>query len=317
VAVIVAAIDIAYCLRRLKMRFSFRGLDLSLLREIAVFSSFIFVNMVVDQVNWNVDKFILGRVGGTALVAVYAVAAQLNSYYMSLSTTVSSVFVPRVHNMVAVADDNNALTGLFARVGRVQFLVLGLIASGLVVFGRPFLEWWAGPSYSAAYPMVLLLVIPVTIPLIQNLGIEIQRAKNMHQFRSWLYLAIAVVNVAVSIPLAQRYGGVGAAAGTAAALIVGNGLIMNWYYHKRVGLDMGLFWRSIAGFAPALAPVMVFGAAIMLFVDLRQPWAMAAWGVLFVIVYCCSMWFFGMNSSEKDLIRQPVRRVLRRSISAT
>jgi len=139
----------------------------------------------------------------------------------------------------------------------------------------------------------------------------------MHQFRSWLYLAIAVVNVAVSIPLAQRYGGVGAAAGTAAALIVGNGLIMNWYYHKRVGLDMGLFWRSIAGFAPALAPVMVFGAAIMLFVDLRQPWAMAAWGVLFVIVYCCSMWFFGMNSSEKDLIRQPVRRVLRRSISAT
>jgi len=137
VAVIVAAIDIAYCLGRLKMRFSFRGLDLSLLREIAVFSSFIFVNMVVDQVNWNVDKFILGRVGGTTLVAVYAVAAQLNSYYMSLSTTVSSVFVPRVNNMVAVADDNNALTELFARVGRIQFLVLGLIASGLVVFGRP------------------------------------------------------------------------------------------------------------------------------------------------------------------------------------
>lgn len=312
-ALVMAAIDIGYCLGRINMRFALKGLDISLLREIAVFSSFIFMNMLVDQVNWNVDKFILGRVGGTALVAVYAVAAQLNGYYLSLSTTVSSVFVPRVNKMVAVADDNGALTDLFTRVGRIQFLVLALIASGLVVFGKPFLVWWAGPDYSGAYPIVLLLVIPVTIPLIQNLGIEIQRAKNMHQFRSWLYLAIALANIALSIPLSQRYGGIGAAAGTAAALIVGNGLVMNWYYHRRVGLDMSRFWMSIAGFVPALVPVGGVGAALMLLVDLRSPVLMVGWGVVFVAVYCGSMWLLGMNASEKDLIRQPLRRVLRRS----
>lgn len=314
VAVVVAVANIVYCQGRINMRFSFKGLDLSLLREIAVFSSFIFLNMLVDQVNWNVDKFILGRVGGTALVAVYAVAAQLNSYYLSLSTTVSSVFVPRVNKMVAVADDNRALTELFTRVGRIQFLVLALIASGLVVFGRPFLVWWAGPAYSGAYPVVLLLVIPVTIPMIQSLGIEIQRAKNMHQFRSWLYLAIAVVNVAVSIPLAQRYGGVGVATGTAIALIVGNGLVMNWYYDQRVGLNIRHFWKQIAGFVPALIPVVIFGAALMLFVDLGHPGLIAAWGVAFAIVYGCSMWLFGMNTSEKDLIRRPLKRLFRRRI---
>lgn len=36
---------------------------------------------------------------------------------------------------------------------------------------------WAGTNYSEAYPITLLLIVPVTIPLIQNLGIEIQRAK--------------------------------------------------------------------------------------------------------------------------------------------
>jgi len=311
VALVMAAIDIYYCLSRINMRFSFKSLDMSFLREIAVFSSFIFMNMLVDQINWNVDKFILGRVGGTSLVAVYAVAAQLNSYYLSLSTTVSSVFVPRVNKMVAVVDDNKALTHLFTRVGRIQFLVLALIASGLVVFGKPFLVWWAGSDYSGAYPIVLLLVLSATIPLVQNLGIEIQRAKNMHQFRSWLYLGIAIMNVALSIPLAQRYGGVGAAAGTAAALLVGNGLIMNWYYHTRVGLDMRHFWRSIVALLPGLVPVIGVGAAIMMLVDLQHPGQMVAWGLLFVAVYCCSMWLLGMDTSEKDLIRGPLGRFLR------
>ena len=47
--------------------------------------------MIIDQVNWNVDKFLLGRFRGTVAVAVYGLAAQLNSYYMSLSTAISSV----------------------------------------------------------------------------------------------------------------------------------------------------------------------------------------------------------------------------------
>ena len=41
------------------------------MKEMTVFSSFIFINMVVDQINWNVDKFILGRFRGTVSVAVY------------------------------------------------------------------------------------------------------------------------------------------------------------------------------------------------------------------------------------------------------
>ncbi len=35
----------------------------------------------------------------------------------------------------------------------------------------------------------------------------------------------------LSIPLAKAYGGTGAAIGTAISLLIGNGLVMNWYYH--------------------------------------------------------------------------------------
>lgn len=309
VAVAVTVADVAYGVRRLGMRVSFKRLDFALLGEIAIFSSFIFINMITDQVNWNVDKFILGHVGGTVLVAVYALAAQLNAYYISLSTAVSSVFIPRVNRLAVAAGDDRELTRLFTRVGRVQFMILALVCTGLVIFGRQFINLWAGPDYVGAYPVLLLLAIPVTIPLVQNLGIEIQRAKNLHKFRSWLYLGIAVVNVGVSIPLAQRYGAVGAAMGTAGALLIGNGLIMNFYYHKRVGIDMGYFWKAIAGFAPALAAAGTVGAATMRFANTSSVSGLLVWGLVYVGAYGVSMWFLGMNSSERELLRRPVMRL--------
>lgn len=310
--VLVTIVTAWYCFTRLDFEFSLRGLDWALAGEVAVFSSFIFVNMVVDQVNWNVDKFILGRISGTAAVAVYGLAGQLNGYYMSLGSTISNVFVPRVHRMVAAATDRVQLSQLFTRVGRVQFLVLALVGCGLAIFGRPFILMWAGADYIDAYSVVMLMVVPVTIPLIQNLGIEIQRAMNLHKFRSWVYLGMAILNVLLSVPLALRFGGVGAAAGTAASLLIGNGLLMNVYYHRSVGLDMGRFWKEILSLAPALLPPAALGVVVVSVVKPSGLVETLVWALVYVGVYCAAMWFMGMNDYEKELLRLPVRRALRR-----
>lgn len=302
-------INAVYCVNKLKMKFSFRNFDFKLMREMTVFSSYIFINLLIDQINWNVDKFILGRFHGTVSVAVYGLAAQLNTYYLSISTAISSVFIPRVHKLVANDNNNNELTLLFTRIGRIQFIMLSLIASGLIFFGRSFINMWAGKEYDGAYPILLLLIIPVTIPLIQNIGIEIQRAKNMHQFRSWVYFFIALGNLALSIPLARAYGGVGAAIGTGIALIIGNGLIMNWYNHVKVGLDMKFFWKQILKFTPAfIAPIMA-GVLMNTFFNLTNLLYFLTFGIMYTIIFCISMWLFGMNQYEKDLIGKPVRNL--------
>ncbi len=301
-----------FCFKKLNIKFLFHQFDFSLMREMAIFSSYIFMNMIIDQINWNVDKFILGRFRGTIAVAVYGLAAQLNTYYLSLSTAISNVFIPRVNRMVAVNNDNKKLTDLFTRVGRIQFILLSLVCTGLIFFGQPFINMWAGTNYNEAYPILLLLVVPVTIPLIQNLGIEIQKAKNMHRFRSWIYFFIAIANVFLSIPLAKAYGGIGAAAGTAISLIIGNGFIMNWYYHKKVGLDMRYFWSKILKFIPSFLPPMVIGILMLLFVDLYHIVSFLICGIIYVIVFCVSMWFLGMNQYEKDLIEKPMLEVLKK-----
>ncbi|MDR1700871.1 MAG: oligosaccharide flippase family protein, partial [Lachnoclostridium sp.] len=113
-----------FCIHKHHMRFIFRGFELKKIKEIWIFSSYIFINMIVDQINWSVDKFLLGKMLGTVSVAIYAVAANLNVYYMNFSTSISSVFIPRVNYLVASGKEDQELTKLFTKVGRIQFYVL-------------------------------------------------------------------------------------------------------------------------------------------------------------------------------------------------
>lgn len=301
-----------YCFRKLHIRFCFNGFQPSLLKEMWIFTFFIFLNQIIDQVNWSVDKFLLGRLSGTTAVAVYGVGGQINMLYLQFSTSISNVFVPKVNRIVAEKDDNDLLTKMFTKVGRVQFIVLALILSGFVFFGRPFMGMWAGKGYESAYYVAILLITPVTVPLIQNLGIEIQRAKNMHKARSIVYFFIAIANVFISIPLIKAFGPTGAALGTTLSLIAGNIIFMNWYYQKRIGLDMVYFWKQIACFIPALIVPAALGIFIMKTVNINGVIPLGIFIIAYSVVYCLSMYFFGMNEEEKQLVKGSINRVFRK-----
>lgn len=298
-----------FCIKKLKMKFCFRGFRFSLLKEMWVFTFFIFLNQIIDQINWSVDKFLLGRMSGTAAVAVYGIGGQINTLYVHMATAVSNVFVPKVNRLVEESDDNKALTGLMIRVGRIQLLILALIVVGFTFLGKPFIQLWAGAGYEESYLVALWLIIPVSLPLIQNLGIEIQRAKNMHRVRSIVYTCLAAANVVFSIFLIRWFGCVGAAVGTAIALLLGNGLFMNWYYHKKIGLNMLAFWKSMASFILPLLAMFLFGGVYVYFVRVSG-WVMfLISAAIFAAVYCVVMWLLGMNKYEKQLVRKMLRKL--------
>lgn len=304
--------NLVYCKHKLKIQFSFKKFNFSVLKEVSIFSSFIFMSMIIDQINWNVDKLILGRFHGTVSVAIYGLASQLSIYYVSFSSAISNVFIPRVHKMVSLNAGKEELTNLFTKVGRIQFIILSLIFTGLCFFGNPFINLWVGKDYANSYPILILLILPITVPLIQSIGIEIQRAKNMHKFRSYTYLAIAIINIIITIPLAKAYGGVGAAAGTAVSFVVGNGIVMNWYYHKKIGLDIKYFWKQILKFIPSLLPPILLGIVLNIFFNLNSIILFLLLGTVYVVVFSISMWVFGMNQYEKNLLEKPIRKIIKK-----
>lgn len=304
--------NIIFCIKKLKMRFLYKYFDISLLKEMIIFSSYIFMNMIIDRINWSIGTFLLARFHGTVQVAIYGIAAQLNTYYMILSTAISNVFIPRVNRIVAKFKDDQELTNLFTRIGRIQFALLCLIFSILLFFGKQFITLWAGSNYEDSYLIALILIFPVSIPLIQNLGIEIQKAKNKHQFRSLLYLLIAIANVMLTIPLAKRYGGAGAAMGTALSLFIGNGIIMNFYYHKKIGINIKYFWAEIFKFSKSLFVPFISGYFIQYYFNLYDIFKLPVAIALYISIFTLSIWFFGFNEYEKNLFGSPIIRLLKK-----
>ena len=163
-------------------------------------------------------------------MGMYSVAGQIISLYVTTSSSISNVFGPQVNRIVSERDDNQELSELMTKVGRVQYYIMLLVLTGFIFFGRAFVRLWAGKEYGEAFAVALLLMTPVTVPLIQNIGIEIQRAKNRHQVRSIVYMLVAIGNVMISIPLIMYLGATGAALGTAIATIIGYVLFINYYY---------------------------------------------------------------------------------------
>lgn len=208
-----------YCKNKLHIKVCLAKFKWEFLKEVSIYSFWIFLNAVMDRIYWSSGQFILGIYTGAASIAVYAVAIQLQQIYMSFSTAISGVFLPKVTAMITNESSDKSISDLFIRTGRIQFIVIGFILTGFILFGKQFILFWAGPNYKDSYSIVLLFFIPLTIPLIQNLGITILQARNQMKFRSILYIFIAISSLGISIPLTKMYGGVGCAIGIASALI--------------------------------------------------------------------------------------------------
>lgn len=301
-----------YCQRRLKIKMYFRKFKWDFLKEVAVYSFWIFLNVIMDRIYWSTGQFVLGAMVGTAAVAVFAVSIQLQHLYMQFSTAVSSVFLPKVTSMVATDNDRTALSDLFVRTGRIQYIIMALILSGFIVFGRQFINLWAGPGYEDAYVICVLFFTSLLIPLIQNLGITILQARNEMKFRSLLYIGIAVIALAFQIVLAKKYGGIGCAVAVAGALILGQGVIMNIYYSKKQGLDIAKFWKEIMKMS--IVPIVL--SAISIFVI--RHFEISSWSklilaiLMFCAVYVPLFWFFSMNKYERGLLSAPINKVISR-----
>lgn len=287
-----------YCVKRLGMRFSF-SFNWNMFKPICTFSFFVFLNMISDQINWSADKTILGIVRGSNEVTLYSLGAQINTYFLTISYALSSLFSPRAYRIASVKHSENMLNRFFARFGRIQLCVMGFVFLALIAAGKPFMRIWSGLDTDVPYYTAMLLISPLIVTSMQSVGIEIQRAKDLHRFRSVLYLAVAALNIIISIPLCLRFGALGGAAGTAFGLVVGNIIIMNIYYHKRVKLNMAYFWREAAKLLPAFILPTLCAVVLRDFVRQSLSSVIIACAIL-AAIYLPSVWLLGLSKDIKN-----------------
>lgn len=295
-------LDARFAILRLGMRFNLRRFDGALFRAIAEFSAWIFINQICDLVNNSVPNMLLGALTSAVTVSVFAVSIQIRNVFVSLSTVMSNVFVPKINQIVATSDDNGELTRFMTRVGRCQMFLFCWVYCGFVLLGRFFVVRWAGESFTEAYYLICAMVLPLGVPLCQNTGIEIQRAKNKHKARSLVYLGMACVNVVFTWFASPCLGYWAPAVAYIASISLGNGLFMNWYYQARIGLDMEFFWKRNLPVALASACVIALGMAVGRFVPVGSWLGFCVWGLVYSAVFVGAMWAFVLDGDEKAAV---------------
>ncbi|MBT1177308.1 lipopolysaccharide biosynthesis protein [Bifidobacterium callimiconis] len=303
VTVLLMVLNVRYAMGPLKMRFSFHNMEFDLFKQVWMFSFWLFLNQIFDLVNNNVPNYLLGAFVSAEAVAVYAVAMQIRNIFFSLSTTMSNVFIPKVNAMVAGGATKDELLNIMIKVGRYQMLIFCLFYGGFVAVGREFIALWAGKGFEDAYLLTIIMTLPVAIPLTQNVGIEIQRAMNLHKARSLFYVFTSVINIIVTVAFASKIGYWSAAWGYVISIVLGPGIFMNWYNHKKVGLNMVTFWRRNAPIIGVCCIAVVLCQGAHYLIPLTGLLAFIVYGILYVAIFCGGVYPLLNNAERNNLVR--------------
>lgn len=312
ISIVLLLLNGSFCISVLGMRFNVRRFDTALFKSIFVFSAWIFANQICDLVNQNVPNILLGALTTASIVAVFAVSVQIRSVFISLSTTISNVFTPKINCIVASSDDNDALTRLMTRAGRYQMMLFCWVYGAFVLLGKFFIEHWAGEGFSDAYWLVVIMTLPLAVSLTQNTGIEIQRAKNRHKARSIAMLITAALNVLFTTIASPHIGYWAPAVAYFAGEALCKDIFMNWYYHNRIGLNMGYFWRKILPVVRAALLTVVPCLAIKSFAPVTDWGEFLAWGVIYTALYCVVLWIMVFAPQERASIISKARAAIKR-----
>lgn len=306
---LILLINLLYCLKKLKIKILIGKFDWLFLKEISIYSFWIFLNAIMDKIYWGTGQFVLGAVSGTVAVAVFSVAIMLQQMYLQFSTSIAGVLLPRLTSMVSTNRSKKDISDLFIKTGRLQCIVMAFVLSGFIVFGQSFINLWAGIDYKESYIITLIFFTALFVPLIQNTGITILQARNQMKFRSLLYLAISVVSLIAQVILAKQIGAVGCAIAIGGALILGQGLIMNIYYQKKQHIEILKFWKEIGKMLVIPISLTCLGYFILKNIEFLGFGRLSLGILIFSIIYIPLMWKFSFNQYEKNLFLSPLKKI--------
>ena len=299
-----SAFFVAFVIKNLNLKPIFQLGNVQLLKEVVVYSSFILLQMIATQINACLDSVLLGMfvTSASTIIAVYSVGQQITQYFQTIGTSVTSVLMPGVVRMVENDAAPTELCKEMIRIGRLIFMVLGLIWDGFLVCGRSFIALWVGDSKMDAYWVALLLMAVYMFVLTESIGTQILWAKNEHREQSLLKLAIVLINIILTIVLIKWNPLYGATIGTAISIFLGDVVVMNYIFAKKIKISLLRYYTGLCkGIVPCLIAVTIIGYLFSL-LKLSGWIGLAANIVAMVVAYGFCMLKFGMNQYEKALL---------------
>ena len=220
--------------------------------------------------------------------------------------------MPGIVSMVERKATPKELSDEMVRIGRIIFMVLMLIWAGFLVNGQQFVVLWAGAENKDAYLVALILMTAYVLVLTEAIGTQVLWALNEHKEQSFLKMGIVLANILLTVILIKWQPLIGATLGTFISLIVGDIVVMNIIFVKKIGINLFAYYKGIMkGIIPSAAIAVCFGFGFSFFFS--GSWlTVIANGIIMVSVYVLCMWLFGLNKYEKTLFGSIIKKVIKK-----
>lgn len=283
--------NVFYCFRVLKARMTWNGWDWPLCRSLFAFSFWMFLDRLINIMNTGSGGFIIGMTQGAEEISVYSYGLSIFQHFFTFSGCIAGLFLPRVVGMVVKGADNAEQTNLMIRVGRAQFIILGVVFFGIIFFGREFFHLWIGDSLGErtndCWFITVVILIPYGFLLLQALGWQILQARNAMKYRVTVLTISSLLSLIIGYFLSLYWGGKGLAIGTSVSVILGQGLFMNWFYWKRLGLEIPRFFIETFKRAWGWLPLVLSSAML-----LNYCFPHSSWETFFIKITFFSLIYF-------------------------
>lgn len=131
----------------------------SVLTDIFSTSMWLLLIVLAELLINNISPLLLAAFSDTAQIAIFGIGLTLSQYLYTFASSINGLLLPKITKM-SVIGDTEAIHVLAYRIGRLQLIVTGCIAFGIILVGRPFIEAWVGPDFSTSYVVAGALIIP-------------------------------------------------------------------------------------------------------------------------------------------------------------
>ena len=253
----------AIVLRILPIRFGWRYVDRSAFREIANYSAVSFILMIAYKLRFKTDEIVIGTFLSVTAITYFSIGDRLLDYASEVVSSLAQIFVP-MSGQSDARGDMDRLRKILIAGNRACALIIFPMTAVLVILGKSVIEAWVGARYvSASYPVLLVLVIPITFSLAQAASPRILYGMARHKALAWVTLMESIANLILSIILIGPFGIVGDAAGTAIPLLCTTLYFMPRHLCRLLGVRIRTFLRE-AYTLPLLLVVPLVAALLLM-----------------------------------------------------
>lgn len=295
---------IYYVIKIINLKPMFYGIDKNFIKEILVYSSLIFLQMIATQINASLDSILLGSLvaSSVVLIGIYNIGTQICQYYQSIGMAFNGVLMAGIVKMVENRNNFDCLIDEMIRIGRIIFVILGIIWGCFLINGKNFIVLWAGEENIMAYYVAVILMFIYIFILTESIGTQILWALNEHKEQSYLKMAIVILNIVLTIILIKWKPLIGATIGTFISLLIGDVIVMNIIFKKKLKMKILYYYSNLfEGILPCIILSCLSGYFINEF--LMSNWVGFCLKNLFMVfIYGICMLYFGFNEYEKKLI---------------